>query len=131
MADKSQSAQSSAESAVGNLNEHTQQAAAAAMDKAHELASNAGKKVDQATSALGERAQSAASALRERGPSDGMLGNASGMVADSLDNAGRYLQEEGIVGMAEDVTELIRRNPIPAMLVGVGIGYMLAKLFRS
>jgi len=60
-----------------------------------------------------------------------MLGNASGMVADSLDNAGRYLQEEGIVGMAEDVTELIRRNPIPAMLVGVGIGYMLAKLFRS
>jgi F0F1-type ATP synthase assembly protein I len=33
--------------------------------------------------------------------------------------------------MAEDVSELIRRNPIPAMLVGVGIGFLLAKVFRS
>ncbi|HWG42566.1 MAG TPA: hypothetical protein VN688_07245 [Gemmataceae bacterium] len=131
MSDKSQSMQSGMESAVGKASEGTQQAAAAAMDKAHDLASTAGKKMDEATSALGERVKSVAGSLRERGPSEGMLGNASGMVADSLDNAGRYLQEEGIVGMAEDVTELIRRNPIPAMLVGVGIGYMLAKLFRS
>jgi hypothetical protein len=59
-----------------------------------------------------------------------MLGTATGTVADSLDSAGRYLQEEGIAGMAEDITELIRRNPVPAMLVGVGIGFMLAKLLR-
>jgi len=26
---------------------------------------------------------------------------------------------------------LIRRNPIPAMFVGIGIGFMLAKAFRS
>jgi ElaB/YqjD/DUF883 family membrane-anchored ribosome-binding protein len=32
--------------------------------------------------------------------------------------------------MAEDITEMIRRNPIPAMLVGVGIGFLLGKLFR-
>jgi hypothetical protein len=71
-----------------------------------------------------------AGTLRERGPQDGMLGTASGAVADRLDTAGRYLQEEGLVGMAEDVTELIRRNPIPAMLVGIGLGFMLARLFR-
>ncbi len=131
MPDKSQSVQSSMESAASKVSESTKQAAATAMDKAQELASTAGKKAEQATSALGRRAHSAASTLRERGPHDGMLGNASGAVADSLDHAGRYLQEEGLVGMAEDVTELIRRNPIPAMLVGVGVGYMLAKLFRS
>jgi hypothetical protein len=131
MADKSQSAQSSMESAASKIGDSTQHAAAAAMDKAQELASTAGKRVEEATAALGERVKSVAGSLRERAPHDGMLGNASGMVADSLDNAGRYLQEEGIVGMAEDVTELIRRNPIPAMLVGVGIGYMLAKLLRS
>jgi hypothetical protein len=33
--------------------------------------------------------------------------------------------------MADDVTELIRRNPIPAMLIGVGIGFLLAKVMRS
>jgi hypothetical protein len=59
-----------------------------------------------------------------------MLGSATGAVADSLENTGRYIQEEGILGMVEDVTELIRRNPIPAMMVGVGIGFLLAKMVR-
>jgi hypothetical protein len=101
------------------------------MSKAQELASTASKRVDEATAALGERVRSAGSTLRERGPHDGMLGTATSSVADSLEHTGRYIQEEGLVGMAEDVTELIRRNPIPAMLVGIGIGYMLAKVFRS
>jgi hypothetical protein len=94
------------------------------------MASNAGRKVDEATSALGETVKSMAGSLRERSPNEGMLGTASGAVADTLDSAGRYLQEEGLIGMAEDVTELIRRNPIPAMFVGIGIGFLLAKAFR-
>jgi len=120
----------SVESATTQAGEAAQQAASSAMSKAQEVASNAGKRVDEATAALGERVRSAGSTLRERGPHDGMLGSAAGSVADSLEQTGRYLQEEGLRGMAEDVTELIRRNPIPAVLVGVGIGFMLAKLLR-
>jgi ElaB/YqjD/DUF883 family membrane-anchored ribosome-binding protein len=30
--------------------------------------------------------------------------------------------------MADDVTEMIRRNPIPAVLVGIGVGFLLAQL---
>lgn len=118
------------ESATTQAGEAVQQAASSATSKAQELASTAGKRVDEAAAALGERVRSAGSTLRERGPRDGMLGTATGSVADSLEQTGRYIQEEGLVGMAEDITELIRRNPIPAMLVGVGIGFMLAKLFR-
>ena len=121
---------SSVESATTQAGDAAQQAAASAMNKAQELASTASKRVDEATAALGERVRSAGSSLRERGPQEGMLGTAAGTVADSLEQTGRYIQEEGLVGMAEDVTELIRRNPIPAMLVGVGLGFMLAKLFR-
>jgi F0F1-type ATP synthase assembly protein I len=122
---------SKVENAATQAGDSAQQAAAAAMTKAQELASTASKRVDEATTALGDRVRSAGSSLRERGPHDGMLGTATSTVADSLEHTGRYLQEEGLVGMAEDVTELIRRNPIPAMLVGVGIGYLLAKVFRS
>jgi ElaB/YqjD/DUF883 family membrane-anchored ribosome-binding protein len=118
------------ESATTQAGEAVQQTASSAMSKAQELAGTASKRVDEATAALGERVRSAGSTLRERGPRDGMLGTATGSVADSLEQTGRYIQEEGLVGMAEDITELIRRNPIPAMLVGVGIGFMLAKLFR-
>ncbi|MGH7172110.1 MAG: hypothetical protein ACRELG_17690 [Gemmataceae bacterium] len=120
----------SVESAATQAGEAAQQAASSAMNKAQDLASTASKRVDEATAALGERVRSAGSTLRERGPHDGMLGTATGSVADSLEQTGRYLQEEGLVGMAEDVTQLIRRNPIPAMLVGVGLGFMLAKMFR-
>ncbi|MHB1425635.1 MAG: hypothetical protein ACYC3I_20900 [Gemmataceae bacterium] len=118
------------ENAASQAGEKFQQATSAAMSKAQELASTASKRVDEATSALGERVKSAAGTIRERGPQEGMLGSATGAVADSLEHSGRYIQEEGLMGMAEDITELIRRNPIPAMLVGVGIGYLLAKTFR-
>lgn len=121
---------SSVENVTNQGGEAVQQAAASAMSKAQEMAGTASKRVDEATAALGERVRSAGSTLRERGPHEGMLGTATSSVADSLEHTGRYIQEEGLVGMAEDVTELIRRNPIPAMLVGVGIGFMLAKLFR-
>ncbi len=121
---------SNVEKAASQAGEGVQQAASAAMSKAQEMVGSAGKRVDEATTALGERVKTWAGTLRERGPHDGMLGSATGAVADSLENTGRYLQDEGIIGMAEDVTELIRRNPIPAMFVGVGIGFMLAKMFR-
>ena len=127
---ESNSMRSSVENAAKQAGEGVQQTASTAVGKAQELASHTGKKVDEAAAALGERVQSAAGTLRERGPREGMLGSATGAVADQLDSAGRYLQEEGLVGMAEDVTELIRRNPIPAMFVGIGIGFLLAKLLR-
>lgn len=130
MSDTTNAIRSGVEDTTAKAGDKVQSAVSSAMDKAQELASTAGKRVDEATSALGERAKSAASALRERAPQEGMLGSASGAVADTLDSAGRYLQEEGIVGMAEDVAELIRRNPIPAMFVGIGIGFMLAKALR-
>jgi hypothetical protein len=123
--------QSKVEGAASQASERVQQAASTAMDKAQDIATSASKRVDEATAALGERVRSAAGTLRERGPQEGMLGTATGRVADSLEGAGRYIQEEGIVGMAEDVTELIRRNPIPAVLIGIGIGFMLARVLRS
>lgn len=130
MSDTSKSVQGAVEGAASTASSASQQAASAAMDKAQELASTAGRRIDEATAALGEKVKSMAGSLRERTPNEGMLGNASGAVADSLDSAGQYIQEEGLVGMAEDVTELIRRNPIPAMFVGIGIGFLLARIFR-
>jgi ElaB/YqjD/DUF883 family membrane-anchored ribosome-binding protein len=121
---------SNVEGAASQAGQAAQQAASTVAGKAQELASGAGKRVEEATAALGERVQSVADTIRERAPREGRLGTAAGAVADSLDSAGRYLQHEGVAGMAEDVTELIRRNPIPAMMVGVGIGFLLARLLR-
>ena len=33
--------------------------------------------------------------------------------------------------IGDDLTNLIRRNPIPALLLGVGVGFLLARAIRS
>jgi hypothetical protein len=71
-----------------------------------------------------------AGTVREHAPS-GVMGTAASRVADTLESGGRYLREEGLRGMGEDLTELVRRNPIPALLIGIGVGFLLARVTRS
>jgi hypothetical protein len=75
--------------------------------------------------------KSLASSIREHTPRSGVMGTASSAVANTLESGGRYLEEEGLRGIGEDLTNLIRRNPIPALLVGIGVGYLLARATRS
>jgi len=84
-------------------------------------------RVNEATSAAGSGLKSLAGAIREYTPRQGVFGTASSAVADTLESGGRYLQQEGLNGMAADVTNLIRRNPIPAVLIGISLGFLLAK----
>jgi hypothetical protein len=60
-----------------------------------------------------------------------MMGTAASRVADTLETGGRYLQEHGLSGIGDDFSNLIRRNPIPAVLVGIGVGFLLARSLRS
>jgi ElaB/YqjD/DUF883 family membrane-anchored ribosome-binding protein len=100
-------------------------------EKAKNVASAVGDRADSAVSSVGSGMQSAADTVRDKGPQSGMLGKATEGVACGLESGGRYLEEHGLSGMADDLTNLIRRNPVPALLIGVGIGFLLARLLRS
>jgi hypothetical protein len=108
-----------------------QETGSSTMRTAKDMASDIGHKAEETTAAIGGRMRSFAGTLRENLPREGMIGSASGAVADTLDSGGRYLEEEGVRGALDDFTHLIRRNPIPALLVGIGIGYLLARSLRS
>jgi len=112
---------------------------AACMDKTKEAASSVAQTVgeagaalrargNEATAAVASSMKSLAATIRDHTPSEGVLRAASSSLAESLESGGNYLQEEGLDGMAKDITNLVRRNPVPAMLVGVGIGLVLAKV---
>jgi len=105
--------------------------ASQAAHKAGQYASAAGDKVENATSSVGSGMRSAAETLRENLPREGMLGRASSSVADTLESGGRYIENNGLSGMGEDLTGLIRRNPIPAILIALGVGFLLARSTRS
>src|SRR5688500_12224897 len=80
------------------------EAASAAADTAKQYGAAAADTADSAASAVGSGAKSLAGTVRENLPRSGMMGAASGAVADTLEGAGRYLQEQGVTGAAEDLT---------------------------
>ncbi len=77
---------------------------------AKEAAENFTKSVSGAAAYAGQKAEDATSS-----------------VGGALENTGHYLKEDGLRHIASDVTELIRRNPIPAMLIGIGLGFLVAQ----
>jgi len=52
-------------------------------------------------------------------------------VAHGFERTGQYLKDEGFTGMANDLTEMVRRNPLPALIFGIGVGFILARLTSS
>jgi uncharacterized protein YjbJ (UPF0337 family) len=58
----------------------------------------------------------------------GVVSTAATTVADGLASASSYLQEKEFAEMGTDLTALIRRYPVQSLLVGVGLGYVLARL---
>jgi len=112
------------------------------MDKTKEAASSVGEMVSNAATSVGKTAEnltaSAGSGIKNLGdtlvhkaPHEGMLGDASQAVAKTIKEGGRYIEEAGLSGMADDLTELIRRNPVPAVLVGLGVGFLIGRALRS
>jgi hypothetical protein len=106
------------------------EALTSAKHKASDVASQLGEKAEHAVSSVGERMSSLASTLRESGPREGALGSATSAVARGLETGGHYLQKQSLTDMFDDVQGLIRRFPVQAVLVGVGIGFLMARATR-
>lgn len=98
--------------------------------KAKDAATYVGNKAEAATQSVGAGMESLGGAIREHEPMQGTLHNAGEAVADKLEGGGRYLEQHGLKGIGEDLTALIRGNPIPALLIGVGVGILLARVAR-
>ena len=127
---------------AANVADKAKDVASQAVDKAKDAASsvggmvsdaakNAGRKADDLTSQAGSGIKHFGDTIRENAPREGMLGDAAKTVANTTKQVGSYLEEEGLSGMFEDVTSLIKRNPIPAILVGVGLGVLIGRVMKS
>jgi uncharacterized protein YjbJ (UPF0337 family) len=97
---------------------------------AEEAVSSAATMASQPISAVGERIGSLAGVIREKAPHEGAVGTAATTVAEKLDAAGSYLQKKNLDHMMDDLSGMIRRYPVPSLLIGLGIGYLLARSTR-
>jgi len=130
-ADKGKNAASSAvdkaKDMASGVVDQAKDVASGIADKAKDTASGIGKKAEDATHAVGSGMQSLAGTVRDNLPKQGVLGTASSTIAKGLESGGKYLEKEGLAGIAEDVTNLIRRNPIPALFIGIGLGFLISR----
>ena len=116
-----------AKEAASNLTDKAKDAASAVGQRMSDTAGYVGHRAEDATAAAGGGLKSLASQVRQNAPHEGMLGSAASGVASALDRTGDYLREQGLSGMANDFTNLIRRNPIPALFIGVAVGFLIAR----
>jgi hypothetical protein len=114
--------------AAGHAGEAVSSAASAVGQKAGEVASAVGHKAEDATAAVGKGMENLAGTVRDSGPREGMLGTATRAVADGLEGTGKYLEDKNLSGMMDDITGLVKRNPVPAVLLALGIGFLVGRV---
>jgi uncharacterized protein YjbJ (UPF0337 family) len=99
--------------------------------KAQELGATAASTAGEAATAVGEQMGALASAIRDHAPHEGAIATAATAVVGGLESASSYLHEKDYTNLATDLTALMRRYPVQALLVGVGLGYALARSTRG
>lgn len=109
-----------ATSSLGDAGEVARQAVREAGKKADELTANAGVGIH----GLGE-------SLIRNAPEEGILRTASDAVASAARDGGEYLQKAKLTGIVEDVTHVIRRNPLHSVLIAMGVGWLLGRRTRG
>jgi hypothetical protein len=87
--------------------------ASAVADKVQDLTSSAKEKVSQLACSVSDTAESAAES-----------------VANAYETSTEYLEDKALAAR-DTLTDLIRRNPIPALLIGFGVGFILARAVRD
>ncbi len=120
-----------AKDAAALLGDMASHAASAVGAMAGQTACDVGKRVDDLTASAGAGIQGLGERLSKNSPRAGVVGSASQAVANSVKDGGKYIQDAKLSGIAEDISDLIRRNPVPAVLIGIGLGWFVWRKLRS
>ena len=111
--------------------EKTKDVASSIVQNVEDVASTIGHKAEGAVGSVGSGMKSLAGTIRDTAPAGGVLGTAASGMASTLESGGAYLQDHNLQGMTEDLAHLIRRYPLPAILAGVGVGFLVGRASRS
>ena len=98
---------------------------------ASDAANDVGRRADDLTSRAGAGIEEFGDSINENGPQKGMMGDANRAIGNSVHAGGEYLKNEKLSGMAEDLAELVKSNPLMTIAVALGVGWFLAGRFRS
>lgn len=98
---------------------------------AEDLAERVSSSADSAFDTLGEKIGDVSETISERSSGRGILERVGRVVASGMRNVGMYLERKDLSDMVMDVGGVIRRNPGKTVLIGAGVGYLIARRMRK
>jgi hypothetical protein len=96
-------------------------------DKVSDTSAAIAQKASQASSKLSNKIDDVAHKLRDSVPEDGRFGSAASTVATGLERTGQYLRDNDLRSLGGDLQGVVRRYPVQASLVGLGLGILLGR----
>lgn len=93
--------------------------------------SNLGQRAGDAVSGLPDQMRHLAGSVRERVPQEGMMGTAASGLATGLESGASYLQDHNMRDMADDLAGIVRSHPIPSVLIGLGLGFLIGRAMST
>jgi len=130
MTDKVSALTAKAKETVSATVEKTKDVASSFVQSVEDVASTIGHKAEGAVETVAGEMRSLASTIRAAAPQGGGLSTAASGLATTLEAGGTYLQERNLSGLSRDATDLIRRYPLQAILLGVGVGFLIGRSSR-
>ncbi len=85
------------------------------------------KFADDATTALGRKLRDVGQSMSQRDSMMGVGSAASFAAGHGLEKAGKYLVNEGFEGTVNDLGEQVKKNPLPFIAVGIGLGFLIGR----
>jgi hypothetical protein len=119
-----------AQQTAQDLRTRLSDATVAAKSKTSEFATQTASRAREVTSEFGHQVKEFGGRIRQKSPHESVR-NTTNKVADTLENAGAYLEEKNLDGMLEDVAGVIRRYPLQALLAGIAIGFLFSRKRRD
>jgi ElaB/YqjD/DUF883 family membrane-anchored ribosome-binding protein len=95
------------------------------VDEIGDTASQVAQRASAGASSLGKRLGDAATTLRENVPES--LAPYADRASAAAKRAANYVSDTDFQAYGDEVATLVRRHPLPAMLTGVAIGFLIAR----
>ena len=105
-----------------------------AKSKITEFGAAAADKIDQNRGAAASGLEGAAETLHQKAdhlPGGEKVSGLAHSAADKMSATADYVRMNDLSDMMEDVEQMVKKNPVPALAVAVGLGFLVARAFSG
>ena len=115
---------------AGTLGKMAGAAVSAVENMASQTAENFSDDADYLASSAGRGVQRIGEQLSRVAPDSGIVGVVSQSVVRTITEGGEYFEGSKLSGLRQDLTKVISRNPIPTILISIGLGWIASRMLR-